>query len=287
MKSRSFSLSLLIASIGATFATATSAAEGDLPDPELKLSREIESPVKRAASTSPAPATPAATTGPAQLTPLPGVKIAPRASGAPRAKDDDDRGATSRRPARRRGKRVQASGKNELRATRDGAADWLQYDFIEDEIWGKGNVTLRRGIDTMSGPEMKFQRDAETGYFKSPRYSVGEIGAHGEATEIRFLGPNNFEASAATYTTCVAPNHDWYRIGDEIEVDKLRSVGTAHHAKVYFFDVPLIATPWLEFPLTNERKSGFLTPIAGSSQVRGFELAAPYYSTLRPITTRR
>ena len=178
---------------------------------------------------------------------------------------------------------MEASGKVELRARRETVlADWLQYDLIEDEIWGKGNVTLRRGIDTISGPEMKFQRDTETGYFKSPRYSIGETGAHGEATEIRFLGPDNFEASAASYTTCVAPNHDWYLIGDEIEVDRLRSVGTAHSARVFFLDTPVLATPWLEFPLTNERKSGFLTPIAGSSQIRGFEFATPYYFNLAP-----
>ncbi len=224
------------------------------------------------------------------MTPLPGVKIAApsqRAPGAPRAKgDDDDRGAIFLRADRVDGEaseRVEASGKVELRARRETVlADWLQYDLIEDEIWGKGNVTLRRGIDTISGPEMKFQRDTETGYFKSPRYSIGESGAHGEASEIRFLGPDNFEASAATYTTCVAPNHDWYLIGDEIEVDRLRSVGTAHSARVFFLDTPVLAAPWLEFPLTNERKSGFLTPIAGSSQIRGFELATPYYFNLAP-----
>jgi LPS-assembly protein len=129
---------------------------------------------------------------------------------------------------------------------------------------------------------VRFQRDTETGYFKSPQYNIGESGAHGEASEIRFLGPNNFEASSASYTTCIAPNRDWYLIGDEIEVDRLRSVGTAHSARVFFFDTPVLAAPWLEFPLTNERKSGFLTPIAGSSQIRGFEFAAPYYFNLAP-----
>jgi LPS-assembly protein len=272
---------------GRAVATAAGAADGDLPDPQLKLAPDIESPGSERRRDR-REQRPAATPGPPLLTPLPGVKRAtPRATGAPRAAgDDEDRGAIFLRADRIEGEantRVEASGKVELRSRRETVlADWLQYDFIEDEIWGKGNVTLRRGIDTMAGPEMKFQRDTETGYFKSPRYSVGEIGAHGEATEIRFLGPNNFEASSASYTTCVAPNHDWYLIGDEIEVDKLRSVGTAHHAKVYFLDVPLIATPWLEFPLTNERKSGFLTPLAGSSQVRGFELATPYYFNLAP-----
>ena len=47
--------------------------------------------------------------------------------------------------------RVQAQGKVELRSRRETVlADWLQYDLIEDEIWGKGNVTLRRGTDTIA-----------------------------------------------------------------------------------------------------------------------------------------
>jgi LPS-assembly protein len=288
------SLSLLVATLGAAMATTAGAADGSLPDPQLRLAREIESPAKGGGAGSQAapaaPAGPVSSTGPAQLTPLPGVKIATqpqRATDAPRAKgNDDDRGAIFLRADRVEGEateRVEASGKVELRARRETVlADWLQYDLIEDEIWGKGNVTLRRGIDTITGPEMRFQRDTETGYFKSPQYHIGESGAHGEASEIRFLGPNNFEASSASYTTCVAPNRDWYLIGDEIEVDRLRSVGTAHSARVFFFDTPVLAAPWLEFPLTNERKSGFLTPIAGSSQIRGFEFAAPYYFNLAP-----
>ena len=59
-------------------------------------------------------------------------------------------------------------------------------------------------------------------------------------------------------------------------------MGTAHDAKVYFLDVPVIYTPWLEFPLSNERKSGFLTPTIGSTQIRGFEFSAPYYFNLAP-----
>ena len=69
---------------------------------------------------------------------------------------------------------------------------------------------------------------------------------------------------------------------DEIEVDKLRKVGTARDASVYFLGVPVMYTPWLEFPLSNERKSGFLTPTIGSTQIRGFEFAAPYYFNLAP-----
>ena len=86
---------------------------------------------------------------------------------------------------------VEASGKVELRTRSETVlADWLRYDFVTDEIWGKGDVLIRRGIDWITGPELKFKRDTETGFFTSPRFSIGENNSRGSASEIRFTGPN-------------------------------------------------------------------------------------------------
>jgi len=178
---------------------------------------------------------------------------------------------------------VEASGKVELRTRRETVlADWLRYDFVDDEIWGKGDVLIRRGIDWITGPELRFKRGAETGVFTSPRFYIGENESRGSATEIRFTGPDHYEASDARYTTCVAPRDDWYvRMGD-LQVDRARMVGTGHDATVYFLGAPIAYSPWIEFPLSGERKSGFLTPVLGSSGLRGFEYAQPYYLNLAP-----
>jgi LPS-assembly protein len=178
---------------------------------------------------------------------------------------------------------VEASGKVELRTRNETVlADWLRYDFLADEVWGKGDVLIRRGVDWVTGPELKFKRDTETGFFTSPRFYIGENASRGSASEIRFTGPNHYEASDARYTTCIAPRDDWYIRMDELEVDRLRMVGTGHDATLYFLGAPVMYSPWLEFPLSNERKSGFLTPVLGSSGIRGFEYAQPYYLNLAP-----
>ncbi len=180
-------------------------------------------------------------------------------------------------------KEVTATGKVELRTRRETVlADWLRYDFADDEIWATGDVTLRQGIDWITGPEARYKRGTETGYFKSPRYYIGENGARGSATEIRFTGPENYEASDARYTTCVAPRDDWFIRMDELEVDRRRNVGTGHDATLVFLGAPIAYLPWLEFPLSGERKSGFLTPVLGSSGARGFDAAMPYYLNLAP-----
>src|SRR5271169_5979475 len=54
---------------------------------------------------------------------------------------------------------VEASGKAELRSRRQTVlADWLRYDMTSNEVWGRGDVTVRRRIDSITGPEVKFNR---------------------------------------------------------------------------------------------------------------------------------
>jgi LPS-assembly protein len=59
-------------------------------------------------------------------------------------------------------------------------------------------------------------------------------------------------------------------------------VGTAHDATIYFKGAPILYSPYLTFPLSNERKSGFLTPVLGTNSARGIEFSLPYYFNLAP-----
>jgi len=240
-----------------------------LPAPQLKLAPELVAPAARpsggagAAAGAPAPAPP--------------LRFAPigAGSGAVFLRADALDGSAE--------KYVEASGKVELRTRSETVlADWLRYDVEQDEIWGKGNVLLRKGTDWIAGPELRFRRETETGYFTNPRFHVAESGGRGDATEIKFVAPEQYEVRDARYTTCVAPNEDWYIRADLLEIDKSRMLGTAHNATVRFLGMPIAYSPWLEFPLSNERKSGFLTPTFGSSGTRGFDMSLPYYFNLAP-----
>ena len=240
---------------------AVSGASRTLPAQELalKLAPEIAAP------------------GPPSKAAVPGAPDA-GAAGAPH-------GALFLRADRLEGDnhRLTATGRVELRTRNETVlADHLSYSIDDQTIFGEGNVLLRRGLDWISGPELEYRRDTQTGFFKSPSYFVSEANARGEASEIRFLGPDRYDAADASYTTCIAPNPDWYLRGSQIEVDNLRKVGTAHGASVHFLDVPVLYAPWLEFPLSSQRKSGFLTPTLGSTGVRGLEIATPYYLNLAP-----
>src|SRR5204863_5218694 len=178
---------------------------------------------------------------------------------------------------------IEATGKVELRTRRQTVlADWLRYNVESYEMWGKGNVTIRRGIDVITGPEAKFKRDTEVGFFTTPEFRVGENASRGSASELLFNGPDHYKIKDASYTTCVAGSDDWYLRAVDVDIDRSRLVGTAHDATIYFKGAPIFYSPYLTFPLSNERKSGFLTPVFGSNSARGIEMSLPYYFNLAP-----
>ncbi|MDI7047473.1 LPS assembly protein LptD, partial [Escherichia coli] len=58
--------------------------------------------------------------------------------------------------------------------------------------------------------------------------------------------------------------------------------GIAHNGVLFFQGVPLLASPWLSFPLSVARRSGFLPPTFSFSSTNGVDVALPYYFNLSP-----
>src|SRR5688572_14532658 len=250
----------LAAALASEFACppANAQAETQTVEPTLRMSRELARPLPR----------PDAAPGRGAL-----------------ALDGPDQGTLFLRADRVQGTktRVEAEGDVELRSRRETVlADFLSYDFDTQEIRGRGNVLLRQGNDFVTGPELTFKRDSETGVFESPRFRVGEVGARGDADRITFLGSELYQVLRGRVTTCVAPREDWFLRAEKIEIDTAKKVGVAHDARLDFMGLPILYSPWLEFPLSSDRKSGFLTPTFGSSGERGIDFALPYYFNLAP-----
>jgi LPS-assembly protein len=67
-----------------------------------------------------------------------------------------------------------------------------------------------------------------------------------------------------------------------IDLDTSRDIGTGRNAIVFFKGVPILGSPYISFPLSTERKSGFLPPTIGTSNKGGLEILAPYYFNIAP-----
>ncbi|MDP2024280.1 MAG: LPS assembly protein LptD, partial [Hydrogenophaga sp.] len=64
--------------------------------------------------------------------------------------------------------------------------------------------------------------------------------------------------------------------------DNEEDVGTAQGALLSFKGVPLLPIPYITFPLSDRRKSGFMPPTLGLDNVNGAEVSVPYYWNIAP-----
>jgi LPS-assembly protein len=166
-------------------------------------------------------------------------------------------------------------------------ADKVDYDQVEDFAKARGNVYINRSGNVYQGPALDIQIDAFEGFFTQPNYQLLKNKAYGKAERIDFIDPANSVMHKADFTTCQrkpGPNWtpDWFFKGDKITLDTERNVGLAEGASLRFKDVPILPVPSIDFPLSDERKSGLLPPTIGVDNIGGLEYTQPYYWNLAP-----
>lgn len=106
--------------------------------------------------------------------------------------------------------------------------------------------------------------------------------AWGRASLMQRFANSDYLLSEATYTTCAPQDRAWSLEAKSIQIDNKKSVGVARGVKLRVHDWPILYVPYLSFPTTKERKSGFLMPIAGYSNTGGFDFGVPYYWNIAP-----
>ena len=163
-------------------------------------------------------------------------------------------------------------------------ADWLRYDKPEDQVHARGNVRLEQRGDVLEGSEMRMQMGSGRGSIEKPHYEVrvNATRGHGDGERIEMESQTKFRIFGGNYTSCDVGETDWFVRAKEFEIDKDRQIGTAHGAYVDFFGVPILYSPYLNFSLDRQRKSGFLAPTFGSTGNSGSEFSIPYYWNIAP-----
>jgi LPS-assembly protein len=178
---------------------------------------------------------------------------------------------------------VDATGDATLR--QDGQsirANDLNFNQRTHEVDARGAVILEQDGNTMSGSRLEFNMNTHAGTMQQPQYYLKEGGGRGSADVLHIQDRLHFSLDNATYTTCPAGNQDWETTTGLLEIDRDRQIGVAHQAWVEFKGVPILYSPWMDFPLKGQRKSGFLAPIIGGTVSGGSEITLPYYWNIAP-----
>lgn len=163
------------------------------------------------------------------------------------------------------------------------SADRIDYDQRATTARASGSVVLQEaGTAQFATSELQLNPRSREGHAAEGSYRVDRIHARGDAQRIEFAGPDLTRLFDVRYTTCQPGADDWYLRIRELKLDTADDLGTAYHSTLEIEGLPVFYWPYLNFPISQERKSGFLMPRVGASDKRGVEVAVPYYFNIAP-----
>jgi len=161
-------------------------------------------------------------------------------------------------------------------------ADEIHYSEGDDRLEAKGNLLVQQPGLLASAEHGVMERKRDHARFEGVEFRIPELHARGHAAVAETTGNAISRYEGIGYSTCPPGHDDWLLEADRLEIDRATGTGTAHDAKLSFMGVPLFYTPWMTFPVGDQRKSGLLPPTIGHSSETGFDLSLPYYFNLAP-----
>ncbi|MFN7849606.1 MAG: LPS-assembly protein LptD [Burkholderiales bacterium] len=161
-------------------------------------------------------------------------------------------------------------------------ANEIRYQLVEDMVRAQGQVRLIRDGNVYQGPSLRYEMDTDNGELGPGEFTLISTGARADAEKTEFQGKDVLKFFNTRYSTCRRGDNSWYLQATQIHIDNNEGVGTARNAYIVFQGVPLLASPYLQFPVNEQRRSGFLTPSFGVSSIRGVEIDTPYYWNIAP-----
>lgn len=156
------------------------------------------------------------------------------------------------------------------------------YRIVENEVEAHGCVRMNRYGDKYTGDDLRLNMDSGQGFLTNPTYRFQANDGHGSAERVDFEDEDRAKIITGTYTTCPGTKPDWYIKSSTLDVDSGLGEGIAHNGVLYFKSVPILGAPILSFPLSDERRSGVLPPIMGTTNNGGVEIGVPYYFNIAP-----
>ncbi|MEO8009187.1 MAG: LPS assembly protein LptD, partial [Betaproteobacteria bacterium] len=161
-------------------------------------------------------------------------------------------------------------------------ADKLHLSLPQQQFTATGHVRFEKEGDVVTGEQLFYDLNKDSGYIDRPEYRMPRYGARGSASRLVAENRDLYKITKATYTNCDVGDDDWYLRIDRLELDRLRDIGVARNATVVFKGMPILYSPYLDFSLSGRRKTGLLPPTIGSTGQSGFEYTQPFYWNIAP-----
>lgn len=128
----------------------------------------------------------------------------------------------------------------------------------------------------------EFDLADQTGVFEGTEFTLVPRAARGAADRVELSSDGTVQIDEVYYTTCAPGSRAWFLEASEIDLDREEGLGRAYNARLRFGYVPVLYSPYFQFPIDDRRRTGLLFPTFGESDNTGFDLRQPLYLNLAP-----
>jgi LPS-assembly protein len=185
---------------------------------------------------------------------------------------------------------MQGDGQNNLKMQgnavvrrQDGVlkASIIDYNKGTGVMDAQINARLIRDGNVIGGTGILYKSDDGTATVDQPNFWI-ENGGAGVGSWAEVYNKNQMSLTDVVYSGCPCPQPSWYIETEKLDLDFAANEGVAKNGVLYFKNFPILASPYLSFPLKKERKSGFLIPTFGVTSNTGVDYTQPYYFNIAP-----
>ena len=146
-----------------------------------------------------------------------------------------------------------------------------------------GNVHYDDNQIILKGPKAWSNLNTkDTNVWSGDYQLVGRQG-RGNADVMKQRGDNRYTIlENGSFTSCLPGSNTWSVVGSEVIQDREEQVAEIWNARFKLGPVPVFYSPYLQLPIGDKRRSGFLIPNAKYTTTNYFEFALPYYWNIAP-----
>ncbi len=161
-------------------------------------------------------------------------------------------------------------------------SDHVQFNQINDTADLEDNIQYWDESIYLQADKGHIEFNTDTGQFENIRYIIKDDHGRGQSADLEMKMGIETNLRNADYSTCDPENKFWALSADEINLEHVEERGSAKNVVLKIKDIPVFYSPYISFPLSKKRKTGFLTPGLGNSNRNGFETRTPFYWNIAP-----
>ncbi|WP_264289535.1 LPS assembly protein LptD [Duffyella gerundensis] len=146
-----------------------------------------------------------------------------------------------------------------------------------------GNVHYDDNQVILKGPKAWSNLNTKDTNVWNGSYQMVDRQGRGVADQMKQRGENRYTIlENGSFTSCLPGYNSWSVVGSEIIQDREEQVAEIWNARFKIGAVPVFYSPYLQLPIGDRRRSGFLIPNAKYGSNNGFEFMLPYYWNIAP-----